>query len=476
MIEYFDTDTAGERLLKAGLKKEKAETWLKRHQSMRFSGAPEDFEKAAADAGELCREARSLLKTMPLKSARDETQAHAGEILVRLMSGTCLRFTNAFRAELYERASSRRGDNPRLDQLAEEASLLCPGLYPSQEELLAEQTQMLRDKDGLELHQGVLFSQWFAEQRIGRELIRNMLRPTVRAVDSLAELMRKGSLDLEYARIVIEGEVGAVYMSNPKYLNAEDENTLEPTETAVDLALLHPGVRVGVLRGDQVDHPKYAGRRLFSSGINLTRLYHGRQSYLYYLTRELGLVNKLFRGLHGPGNEEDGLEHGIEKPWIAVVDGFAIGGGCQLLLVMDYVLAESGAFLNLPARREGIIPGCANLRLPRFVGDRLAYEAILFDRRFPVDAPESRGLVNEVCATDEMQQRLQAVTARVTGSGLVSASGNRKALRAVTEPLELFRAYMAQYAYEQAFCHLSPQLVKNLETNWQAKQRSKKKN
>ena len=47
----------------------------------------------------------------------------------------------------------------------------------------------------------------------------------------------------------------------------------------------------------------------------------------------------------------------IEKPWIAAVDGFAIGGGCQHLLVMDYVLAASDAYMTLPARKEGIIPG-----------------------------------------------------------------------------------------------------------------------
>ena len=198
------------------------------------------------------------------------------------------------------------------------------------------------------------------------------------------------------------------------------------------------------------------------------------QSYLFYLTRELGLVNKLFRGHCGEdwlGNE---IEHGHEIPWIAVVEGFAIGGGCQLLLVMDYVLAESGSYLNLPARKEGIIPGCANMRLPRMTGQRLASQAILFDRQFPVDAPESRSLVNEVCARNEIESQLEHCLQRVTGSGLVSAAGNRKALRAGEESLEVFRAYMAQYAFEQAFCHLSPQLVQNLEYHWNARERSLK--
>lgn len=474
MIAHIDADAGRYKLLQAGINPAAVDSWRKRHQSLRFSGNPDNFENDAADAGKLCREARTWLKSLPAKSKRDESQKLAGETIVHWMAALCSGFTQSYREELYERAVDGCTDNPRLDRFAEEASKLCPGLYPSRAELSEEQTLLLRDKDGLELHQGVLFSQWLADPRIGQALIRDMRRPTMRALASLEELTHTGSLDLKYARIVIEGEVATVYMTNPEYLNAEDENTLGPTETAVDLALLHPRVRVGVLRGDPVDHPKYAGRRLFSAGINLTRLYHGRQSYLFYLTRELGLVNKLFRGLSEPWLQADGLEHGVEIPWIAVVEGFAIGGGCQLLLVVDYVLAESGAFLNLPARREGIIPGCANLRLPRFVGDRLAYEAILFDRGFPVDAPESRNLVNEICAPEEMELRLQSVTSRVTGSGQVSASGNRKALRAGTEPQEVFRAYMAQYAYEQAFCHLSPQLVKNLEVHWQARTRPMK--
>jgi len=51
---------------------------------------------------------------------------------------------------------------------------------------------------------------------------------------------------------------------------------------------------------------------------------------------------------------------GIEKPWIAVVESFAIGGHCQILLTQDYVLAANDAFMTLPARKEGIVPGAAN--------------------------------------------------------------------------------------------------------------------
>ena len=49
---------------------------------------------------------------------------------------------------------------------------------------------------------------------------------------------------------------------------------------------------------------------------------------------------------------------------------------------MDRVIAEAGSYFNLPARKEGIVPGCANLRLPRFVGERATRQAIFFNRDF----------------------------------------------------------------------------------------------
>ena len=184
-----------------------------------------------------------------------------------------------------------------------------------------------------------------------------------------------------------EGKASVVTLSNPRYLNAEDESTLSGTEIAVDVALLDPKTEVCVLRGDVVTHAKYAGRRLFGAGINLTHLYEGKIRYLWYLIRDLGFVNKLYRGFaQGPvaGSRVDG------KAVIAAVEGFAIGGHCQILPTMDYTIAAQDAYLTLPARKEGIIPGAANLRLPRFVGDRIARQAILAERRIECSSPEGR--------------------------------------------------------------------------------------
>ena len=140
-----------------------------------------------------------------------------------------------------------------------------------------------------------------------------------------------------------------------------------------------------MLRGGTVEHPKYAGRRLFGAGINLTHLYQGKIRFLWYMIRDLGLVDKIYRGPRH-ARRVSRRPHSVEKLWIAAVEGFAIGGHCQILLTMDYMIAAQDAYLTLPARKEGIIPGAANLRLPRLVGDRVARQAIMIERRLPCDS------------------------------------------------------------------------------------------
>ena len=157
----------------------------------------------------------------------------------------------------------------------------------------------------------------------------------------------------------------------------------------------------------------------------------------------------------------------IEK----AVEGFAIGGHCQVLLTMDYTIAAEDAYLTLPARKEGIVPGAANLRLPRFVGDRIARQAILAERRLDCASPEGRMICDEVVPAAEMDAAIARTVERLTSSGVVSAAGNKRAFRAGEEPLDTFRRYMAVYAREQAECHFSPALIANLEQNWDAANR-----
>jgi thioesterase DpgC len=224
-----------------------------------------------------------------------------------------------------------------------------------------------------------------------------------------------------------------------------------------------------VLRGAEVEHPTYAGRKLFGAGINLTHLYQGKIRFLWYLLRDLGLVNKLYRGLALPHASPE--TDSIEKVWIAAVEGFAIGGHCQILLAVDYTIAAQDAYMTLPARKEGIIPGAANLRLPRFIGDRMARQAVMAERRFDCASPEGRLICDEIVAPRDMDAAIVKTVDNLTGSGVVSAAGNRRAFRIDQEPLDSFRRYMSVYAREQAHCHFSAALIGNLERNWDAANR-----
>ena len=107
-----------------------------------------------------------------------------------------------------------------------------------------------------------------------------MLRPTAEALERLDDFRATGVADLGAAHLRREGRAGVLELRNPRHLNAEDDARSPPTEVAVDLALLDPEIEIGVFRGGVVEHPRYAGRRIFGAGINLTLLYRGRVSYL----------------------------------------------------------------------------------------------------------------------------------------------------------------------------------------------------
>jgi thioesterase DpgC len=222
------------------------------------------------------------------------------------------------------------------------------------------------------------------------------------------------------------------------------------------------------MRGGLLEHPRYAGRRIFGSGINLTKIYHGQLRYRFYVDRELGFVNKIYRGLAGPERWPDDPGGTSEKLWVAAVETYAIGGGCQLLAVMDHVIAERSCRMYLPARKEGIIPGASNLRLARSVGSRLARQAILSGLEFVAGTLDGARLCDEVVDDGAMDDALRARCELLLDSGLVNAAANRRALRIGEESLDTFRVYMATYAREQALCQFSPALVANLERHWNA--------
>jgi len=344
-----------------------------------------------------------------------------------------------------------------------------PGLVPSRAEVAAEAALRQSEKDGCEIDQGILCNQILADPEAGMHLCHAMLLPREESSDALAKFLRDGRLDLGAAKVERRGKAAVLLLANPRFLNSEDNATQIATEIGADVCILDPQSKVAVLRGDVVPEGKYAGRRVFNAGINLTHLYYGKIPFLWFLIRDLGFVNKMTRGLaltKVPPDEVSG--DSIEKIWISAVETFAIGGGCQILLATDFNIAARDAYMTLPARKEGIIPAMANLRLARFVGDRLARQAIMYERRFECDSEEGRLICDEVVAPEDIEAAIDRVAERITGSGAVGAIGNRRALRFSVEPLDMFRRYAALYAREQAYCHFSPALIDNLEHYWNA--------
>jgi thioesterase DpgC len=451
----------------AGLPAKPGAVWMK--TLLHFG---RNLKRDAAAATKYWRAGSDFLSKLPKKSKRTVEQRLAADIIQSNCRNARERFLTNHAEAVYRKLTKNLAEFKRVDELAYDAARLVPGLTPTRKQVAAESVLLQSEKDGIEVDQGIFLAQVLTVPDAGRHLCHAMLRPKLESIERAREFILTDVIDFGPAKVERQGKAAVVTVKNPRFLNAEDDDTLEDTETAADIAIVDPMSEICVLRGGVVDHPKYRGRKVFSAGINLTHLYRGKIPYLWYIRRDMGAVNKMLRGLAMGGASPDEVYGGTrEKPWIAGLDCFAIGGGCQYLLAMDYVVAGSDAYMTLPARKEGIIPGAANLRLPRFVGARIARQAILAGRRLDCDSPEGRMICDEVVAPGEVDAAVTRAVKYFAGSGVVSAAGNRRALRVGEEPLDTFRRYMAVYCREQAYCHFSQVLIANLEKHWNAAQR-----
>jgi thioesterase DpgC len=414
-----------------------------------------------------------LLRCLPAKPARDEEQARAAEHIQLKARASRERFLQQHAAAVYETLTQNYSKFLRVEQLVVAAANAFPGLVPDTDQIAADASRLQRDKEGVEVDQGIFLAQVLGEAQAGTHLCHAMLLPRAETEQYLEKFIADGFVNLGPVTVERRGNAVHVVLKNARYLNAEDQTTIDATEIGIDLATLDPKSNIAVLRGGEVEHPKYRGRRVLGSGINLTHLYQGKIPYLWFTQRELGFVHKFMRGVARPDALPDDVSGaGHEKPWIAAVESFAIGGHCQILLTQDYVLAANDAFMTLPARKEGIIPGAANLRLHRFVGDRLARQLVQYERKLLCDSPEGHLICDEIVAPGDMDAAIERVVRDLTSSGAVGAIGNRRAFRVAAEPLDLFRRYVAVYAREQAYCHFSPALIANLEQHWNAQNRA----
>ena len=465
--EPASTDRRRAILQDAGLQAAAIEDWIAAEPR-----APCDFTGARRAYARFWALSSGLVASLPAKPSRSPAEARAVETIIERSRAGRADFLTAHVDAVYAELTDNLKRFLRVEDLVFAAARAFSGLTPSRADVEREVGVLQRDKDGREIDQGIFLAHVLAHERSGRHLCHAMLRPLPESGDLQERFFADGAIDLGAARLERRGAAVQLTTANPRYLNAEDATTLREMEAAVDVAILDPASKIVVLRGGEVDHVKYRGRRIFGSGVNLTHLYRGEIPYTWFMQRDLGYVHKIFRGVtRAETLTDDVLSDAAEKQWIAAVEGFAIGGHCQLLLVMDYTIAADDAYLTLPAQKEGIIPGAANLRLPRFVGDRLAHQLVQYQRRLACDTPEGRLICDEVVAPDSMDAAIDEVVANLGTSGVVGAIANRRAFRIGAEPLDVFRRYMAVYAREQAECSFSPALIANLERYWDAQNR-----
>lgn len=205
---------------------------------------------------------------------------------------------------------------------------------------------------------------------------------------------------------VAEG-VATVTVNRPEKLNALDARTIGELSACFGALAAEPGARVVVLTG--------AGPKAFVAGADIGELATLAAADAQALARRGQALM-------------DRIEH-LGKPVIAAVNGFALGGGCELALACSFRWAAETAKLGLPEVGLGLIPGYGGTqRLPRLVGRGRALEMIL--RGNMVTAPEAlaMGLVNRVLPGDEL---VPAVTALAREIAARSTLTLRCALEAV---------------------------------------------
>jgi thioesterase DpgC len=429
---------------------------------------------AELDAELAClRDGYARLAALPPRPVRDAAQQALAVAL--LADGRARRegLLGAHAPAVYAELTDGLRRELRVTDLLYASAERFPGLVPARQQVADELARPQAEKDGLEVDQGLFAAHVLADPRSGTHLLGAMSRPRPESAAVVAAMRCTDALDLGPVGIRRAGTLGYVTLQNHRTLNAEDDATVAALEVAVDWVLLDDRVEAGVLRGGPSTHPRWAGRRVFGSGVDLTALHQGRISLAgFFLERELGAVDKMYRGHtlgaargQAPGAADD-LSPRREKPWIAAVEAFAIGGACQFLLVMDWVIAAAGSYFTLPANREGIVPGCGPLRLPRFVGEARAREVLLCGGPLYTDGPDAGLLARAVVAPGAMDRAITDAAETLLGGGLTAVRANRRALRVAVEPLDHFRRYMAAYAREQAYCLHDPRLVANLERTW----------
>jgi enoyl-CoA hydratase len=224
-----------------------------------------------------------------------------------------------------------------------------------------------------------------------------------------------------------EPGLAIVRIARPQALNALNTVTLRELREALRQLATDSSARVVVLAGE--------GEKAFIAGADITEMKDKSTSEGVEFSQV--------------GHEVTKLLELMPKPTIAAVNGFALGGGTEMAIACDFILASETAVFGQPEVGLGIIPGFgATARLAKFVGFPRAKELIFTGRKFKADEALRLGLVAEVIPSSEFWDRVLAVA---TGIARQSSTAIAKSKSLLNEFSESVGLHMKLDAEAQAF-------------------------
>jgi enoyl-CoA hydratase len=220
---------------------------------------------------------------------------------------------------------------------------------------------------------------------------------------------------MSYETILVEtrGRVGLVTLNRPKALNALSDQLMNELGEALLKVDGDDAIGAIVLTGNE---------KAFAAGADIGAM--SQWSYMDvfktdYITRNWEEIRR------------------VRKPVIAAVAGFALGGGCELAMMCDILIAADSARFGQPEIKLGIIPGAGGTqRLPRAVGKAKAMDLILGGRMMDAAEAERAGLVSRVVPADKLLDEAVATATAIAGFSLPAVMMAKEAVnRAYEAPL-----------------------------------------
>ena len=214
---------------------------------------------------------------------------------------------------------------------------------------------------------------------------------------------------MAYKNIIFKEEKGiaTITFNRPEVLNALNEASLQEFSNALDAVASDEDIRVLVLTG--------AGEKSFVAGADITEFlrFNVLKAKIFAETGH-GLINKLQE---------------LPIPVIAAVNGYALGGGCEIVIGCDFIYAAENAMFGLPEINLGIIPGFGGTqRLPRLIGKNMAKEMIFTGKMISAAEAHAVGWVNTVCPQDELMAEVMKTATIIASKGKASLRAAKQAI------------------------------------------------